>query len=93
MELTRAGRFLRRSIKRFIYSQLALRESLMIFFRKSQPLVLFNVEADPPSIYINFRIRPERLTALADRLELPAGLALTPIRCIDGEEPSPWWNA
>lgn len=87
MQLTRAGRFLRRSVKRFIYSQLALRESLMIFFRKSAPLVLFNVEDDPPSIYINFRIRPERLGPLSDALELPDGLALTPIRCLDGEEP------
>jgi hypothetical protein len=87
MQLTRPGRFLRRSIKRFIYSQLALRESLMIFFRKSAPLVLFNVEDDPPSIYINFRIRPDRLQALADELDLPGGLALAPIRCIDGEAP------
>jgi len=87
MRLTRSGRFVRRSIKRLIYSQLALRESLMIFFRKSAPLVLFNVEAEPPSIYVNFRVRPERLGALSQALDLPDGLALTPIRCLAGEEP------
>jgi hypothetical protein len=87
MQLTRVGRFVRRSIKRFIYSQLYLRDSLMILFRKSAPLVLFNVEDDPPSIYINFRIRPERVEPLADLLDLPDGLTLTPIRFLDGEEP------
>jgi len=87
MRLTRSGRFVRRSIKRLIYSQLALRESLMIFFRKSAPLVLFNVEADPPSIYLNFRVRPDRVASLADALDLPDGLTLTPIRIIEGEEP------
>jgi len=87
MKLERSGRILRRTLKRFIYSQLYLRESLMIFFGKSAPLVLFNVESDPPSIYLNFRIRPERLELLAERLDLPDGLVLTPVRCIDGEEP------
>lgn len=87
MQLERGGRFLRRAIKRFIYSQLALREGLMILFGKSAPLVLFNVEADPPSLYVNFRIRPDRLQDLANALDLPGGLDLAPIRCIDGEEP------
>jgi hypothetical protein len=87
VQLSRGGRFLRRSIKRFIYSQLSLRESLMIFFRKSAPLVLFNVENDPPSIYINFRVRPDRVGPLTKALDLPDGLALTPIRFLDGEEP------
>ena len=78
---------LRRSIKRFLYSQLALREALMILLRKSAPLVLFNVEEDPPSIYVNFRVAPEQLDPLTEALDLPDGLTLTPIRCIDGEEP------
>jgi hypothetical protein len=87
MRLTRGGRFVRRSIKRFLYSQLALRESLMILLRRSAPLVLFNVEADPPSIYLNFRVRPEQAGALSEALDLPDGLALAPIRVLAGEEP------
>jgi hypothetical protein len=87
MQLDRTGRFVRRSIKRFIYSQLALREAFMILFRKSAPLVMFNVEDDPPSIYINFRVRSDRVEPLADELDLPDGLTLTPIRCLDAEEP------
>jgi hypothetical protein len=87
MKLSAGGRFLRRAIKRFLYSQLALRESLMILFGRSAPLVLFNVEADPPSVYVNFRVREERLGALAEFLDLPEGLSLSPIRCLDGEEP------
>ena len=87
MELGRRGRILRRVVKRFIYSQLALRESLMILFGRSAPLVLFNVESDPPSVYVNFCIRPDRMQLLSERLELPDGLTLAPIRCLDGEEP------
>lgn len=87
MQLGRLGRFARKAIKRFIYSQLAFREGLFILFGKSKPLVLFNVEADPPSIYINFRVLPERVGALQAHLELPDGLELTPIRCLEGEAP------
>ena len=87
MRLTPAARFLRRSIKRFIYSQLYLRDSLLIFLRKSRPLVLFNVEDDPPSVYVNYRVRPDRVGALDDLLALPDGLTLTPIRVLADEEP------
>ncbi len=87
MKLERSDRLLRRVIKRFIYSQLAVRDALMILFGRTAPLVMFNVEADPPSVYVNFSIRPDRLQALAERLDLPDGLELAPVRCIDGEEP------
>jgi hypothetical protein len=87
MELTETGRFWRRVIKRFMYTQVALRDAVMILFGRTPPLVLFNVEADPPSIYINFRVRPDRLAALAELLDLPDGLELEPIRILEGEEP------
>jgi hypothetical protein len=87
VELRNSQRFVRRLIKRFIYSQLSMREALFIAFRKSQPLVLFNIEADPPAIYINFRIRPDRLEALETFLALPDGLHLVPIRFLESEEP------
>jgi hypothetical protein len=87
VHLTRRGRFLRRALKRFLYSQLAIGEGLRIAFGRSAPLVLFNVEADPPPVYVNFRVRPDRVEALSEALDLPGGLALTPIRCLDGEAP------
>ena len=87
MRLTRGGRFLRRAIKRFIYSQLAVREGFMILIGRSSPLVLFNIEDEPPSVYVNFRIRSDRVAALEESLELPDGLTLTPIRYLDGEAP------
>ncbi len=87
MRLTRTGRFLRRALKRFLYSQLALRESFLILIGRSHPLVLFNVEADPPSVYVNFRVRADRVAALGEALDLPDGLALVPIRCLAGEAP------
>ena len=81
--------FLRRLVKRYIYSQLMLREALFIILGRSRPLVMFNVETDPPSVYFNFRIRPDRVDALRRRLALPEALSLCPIRCIEGEEPFP----
>jgi hypothetical protein len=87
VKLRDSQRFVRRLIKRFIYSQLSMREALFIALRKSQPLVLFNIEADPPSIYINFRIRPDRIDALEAFIDLPDGLTLMPIRCLEGEDP------
>jgi len=84
MPLTRFQRRLRSAIKRFIYSQLLLRESLLIIFGRSKPLVRFKVEAEPPSLYFNFALRPEQVERLEIELELPYPLA--PVRCIEGED-------
>ncbi len=74
-----------RGIKRFLYSQLYLRDFFLIMLGKSKPLVSFKVEASPPSVYWNFEIRPEKVESLERDLELPFPLAK--IRILEGEEP------
>ena len=86
--LTRRGLRGRRALKRFLYAQLALRQALMIALGRELPLVPFTVEADPPSVYYVFRIRPELVDSLGDRLGLPAHLPLTPIRCLIDDDPA-----
>jgi len=83
--MTRIQRLLRVFVKRFIYSQLYLRESLYILFGKARPLIRFKVEAEPPSLYLNFEIPPDRVPELERELDLPH--PLTPIRCLEGETP------
>lgn len=72
-------------LKRFMYSQLYLRDAFMQILGREKPLVKFKVEADPPSIYFNFELDPERVPHLAQELDLPFPLAR--IRCLEGEEP------
>jgi hypothetical protein len=72
-------------IKRFLYSQLYLRDVFLIMFGKSKPLVSFKVEDSPPSVYWNFELRPERVADLERELALP--LPLAKIRILEGEEP------
>jgi hypothetical protein len=85
VKLTTGGRRLRVFTKRFLYSQLALRDSLMILFGRGKPLVQFKVEASPPSAYYNFEIRADQLEAFERELDLP--YPVTPLRCLEGEEP------
>ncbi len=59
----------------------------MIALGKEAPLVPFTVEADPPSVYVVFRIRADLLERLRADLALPDGMALTPIRCLAGDAP------
>ena len=82
---TRGRLRLLRGIKRFLYSQLYLRDFFMIMFGKSKPLVPFKVEASPPSVYWNFEVRPEKVESLERELGLP--LPLAKIRILEGEEP------
>ena len=60
MELSRSGRLWRLLIKRYLYAMLSLREAACIFLGRSKPMIRFTVEADPPSVYFNFRVRPDR---------------------------------
>jgi hypothetical protein len=85
--LTRRGVLGRKVLKKFLYSQLALRQGLMIVLGKEQPLVRFTVEGDPPSVYVVYRVRDDRVADLGVVFGLASGLVPTPIRCIDGEAP------
>lgn len=74
-------------LKRFLYSQMAVRSAVMIALGREQPLVSFTVEDDPPSVYLVFGIRPDAVDGLAIDARLPEGVALAPIRCLVGDEP------
>lgn len=75
----------RRALRRFLYSQMSLRTGAMVALGREQPLVRFTVADDPPSLYLVWRV-PDA-TALADHLQLPEGMELAPIRCLEGDEP------
>jgi hypothetical protein len=83
--LTSRARRGRSALKRFLYSQLAGRDALLIALGRQAPLVHFVVEAEPPSVYWNFEIRPDRVEALQRDLDCP--MPLTRMRCLEGEEP------
>ncbi len=86
--LTRRGRLGRRLLKRFLYSQMALRQALMIVLGREHPLIRFTVESDPPSVYYVFRLRSEAIPGLCRRLGLPAQFDSAPIRCLATDEPA-----
>lgn len=71
--------------KRFLYSQILMKDAFMVAIGRGKPLVRFTVENDPPSIYLNFAVRKEQLEAFERHLAVPMPLA--PIRCIEGDEP------
>lgn len=77
----------RRFLKRFLYFSLALRDAFLILLGRAQPTIAFTVEADPSSVYFNFRIRPECREEFARYINLAEGLTLAPIRCVEGEAP------
>ncbi len=85
--LTARGIRGRRAFKRALYTLLSVRQGVLIALGKEQPLVRFTVEADPPSVYVVWRLRPEVVDTLPDRFGLAAGLASTPIRCLADDEP------
>ena len=85
MKLSTGQRRGRVALKRFLYSQLYLRDVFLLMFGRSKPLVPFKVEETPPSIYFNFELDPARVAGLQAELDLPFPLA--PIRCIEGEDP------
>ena len=75
------------AMKRLLYSQLQVAQAFKVLIGRGAPLVRFTVEADPPSAYLNFAVRPDRLDQFASHCGLPPGLELAPIRCIEADEP------
>lgn len=72
-------------MKRFMYSMLYFRDTFQLAFGKAKPLVPFKVEAEPPSIYLNWELDPARVSDLQAELDLPFPLAK--IRCLADEDP------
>ncbi len=85
--VTTRRRWLLTFIKRFLYSQMHIMSAVKVALGKDSPLVRFTVESDPPSVYINFRVREDRIADFAARCKLPPGLELAPLRCIETDEP------
>ena len=87
-KLSRLGRLGRSVLKRFMYSQMMVYSGLRIAIGKDQPLVQFKVEVDPPSVYWVYRIKASEIDRLVQTLRIPPNLSLTPVRCLDTDEPS-----
>jgi hypothetical protein len=85
MKIRAGQRRLRVGIKRFLYSQLYLRDAFLLMLGRTKPLVRFKVEATPPSVYFNFELAPDRVPQLEAELDLP--FPLTKIRCLETDEP------
>lgn len=74
-------------LKRFMYSQLQVFQAAKVLIGRDAPLVRFTVEADPPSAYLNFAVRADRIDDFAAHCGIPSGLELAPIRCIEDDAP------
>ena len=59
----------------------------MIALGKEQPIVNFTVEADPPSVYLVYRLRAEVVDGLLARLGCDPRLDLMKVRCLADDEP------
>jgi hypothetical protein len=82
--LTPSGHLGRQVIKRGMYAQLALWHSAYILAGKSKPLIEFRVENSPPSLFINYRIKPERLAEFKETFGIPDDVNLLPMQCVEG---------
>jgi len=75
------------ALKRVMYSQLQVLQAAKVLVGRDSPLVRFTVEADPPSAYLNFAVREDRIADFAAHCGFPTGLSSAPIRCVEDDEP------
>ncbi len=78
----------RRFLKRFMYSQLAMRDAFMILIGRQNPSLRFTVLADPPSVYFNFPLKKDVEREFTDYINLADGFSLVPIKCLADDEPT-----
>jgi hypothetical protein len=66
--------------KATVFSENEFQRADAIAARMAEPMENFFVEETPPSIFLNFRIEPEQLDALAAAIPLPEGFELARVR-------------
>jgi hypothetical protein len=74
-----------RFAKRYMYGTLTEQAAEGVFEGTEQPLLKFKVLDEPPSLFVNFEISPDKVGDLVAYLNLPPGFALTPISILEGE--------
>jgi hypothetical protein len=88
MTLSLSKRLVRKLVKRSLYSVLSLREAVLVLLGQTKSYVRFTVEAVPPSVFYNFRVRPDRVEDLRKHLNLPPGFTLEKMRFLE-QDPAP----
>ncbi len=88
MNLTGFNLFKYRLIKRLIYSMASVSQAILVILGKLRPVIPFIIRDDPPSVYYNFRVRPDKVDALEKYLDLPPGFSLAKLRFLEHHEES-----
>lgn len=78
--------WLLRIIHRYLFVNLNIRDAFLTLIGKVENSIPFTVVADPASVYFNYRIKADQLEAFIDYLNLPAGMELSPIQCLENEQ-------
>lgn len=80
------SRLFLRIIHRYMFFGMHLQNAILTLFGKVENNIPFTVVADPASVYLNFRIKPDQLESFTRYISLPAGIELSPIQCLEGED-------
>ncbi len=91
MELSKSGRVLRRLVKMMLYSQLSFMDGILVLLRLTKSYVRFTVEADPPSIFYNFRVLPDKVKDLERHINLPDGFTMEKMRFLENDKESDYF--
>ena len=86
MEISGFALFKRRLVKRLLYSMVSIIQAVLVTLGKMKPVIRFVVAKNPPSVYYNFRIRPDQLENLVKHIQLPSGFSLTKLRYLENDE-------
>lgn len=76
-----------RIAKHYMYGTLTEQAAVDVFNGTEQPLLKFDVLGEPPSVFLNFEIRPDKVADLLAYLGLPPGFELTPVAILRAEAP------
>jgi hypothetical protein len=72
------------SLKRYMYAVFGIANSVQILRDKELPVINFQIEKDPPSIFVNYRIKPDKLDAFKKALNLPKHVKFLPVSTLEG---------
>lgn len=76
-----------RTVKRLMYSQLGIINAVQVLRDKQNPYIDFKVENHPPAIYLNYRIKPEKLEDFKKAMHIPPDIKLLPVTTMEGGKP------
>ena len=85
--LTKFEQGVHKAVRQGVYGGIGLKQATDVMQGKRPGLIDFQVDDQPPSLFVNYALDPDKLDEFKDTYNIPKHIHMVPVACTEGDEP------